>query len=214
MKTATKPLESRTTHSFATKELSSHTWSDFEKLFSKYNGVWGGCWCMFYHGQGSFPLGKGKTPKNRKDEKRKLVSENRSHGIIVYDGMTPVGWCQYGVSEELPRIQTSRTYNKVAPKLDGRSGRLWRVTCFFIDKDYRGKGVASTALKSALNSIKQEGGGTVEAYPVATMDSLPRKSSSGKASFLWSGTVSMFEREGFKVVAELGRSRRLVRASI
>jgi len=113
---------------------------------------------MFYHGQGSFPLGKGKTPKNRKDEKRKLVSENRSHGIIVYDGMTPVGWCQYGVSEELPRIQTSRTYNKVAPKTNGRSGRLWRVTCFFIDKDYRGKGVAAAALKAALNSIKQETG--------------------------------------------------------
>ncbi len=163
---------------------------------------------------GKLPTRKKQDPGNRKDEKRKLVSENRSHGIIVYDGTTPVGWCQYGISEELPRIQTSRTYNKVAPEPNGRSGKLWRVTCFFIDKDYRGKGVAAAALKAALNSIKQEGGGTVEAYPIATMDSIPRKSLSGKASFLWSGTVSMFEREGFKVVAELGKSRRLVRASV
>ena len=169
---------------------------------------------MYYHGQGSFPIAKGKTPRNRKEQKRQLVSENRSHGIMVYDGTTPIGWCQYGVGEELPRIQTSRTYNKLAPKTDERSGRLWRVTCFFIDRDYRGKGVAATALKAALNSIKREGGGTVEAYPLATMDSIPRKSSSGKACFLWSGTVSMFEREGFKVVAEIGKLRRLVRASI
>jgi len=157
---------------------------------------------------------KGKTPKNRKDQKERLVGENRSHGIIVYDRSTPIGWCQYGVSEELPRIQSSRTYTKLAPKPSERNGQLWRVTCFFIDKDYRGKDVAATALKAALNSIRRKGGGTVEAYPLATMDSTPRKSSSGKESFLWSGTVSMFEREGFKVIAELGTSRRLVRASI
>ncbi len=39
LKTAIKPAESRTTHSFVTEELSSRTWSDFDRLFSEYNGV-------------------------------------------------------------------------------------------------------------------------------------------------------------------------------
>lgn len=29
----------------------------------------------------------------------------------------------------------------------------WRITCFFVDKDYRGQGVAALALKGALSEI-------------------------------------------------------------
>jgi GNAT superfamily N-acetyltransferase len=42
----------------------------------------------------------------------------------------------------------------------------WRITCFFVDKDYRGKGVAKEALDAALKAIRQRGGRAVEAYPI------------------------------------------------
>ena len=74
--------------------------------------------------------------------------------------------------------------------------------------------VASFALKTALTAIRKKGGGLVEAYPVKSIKNVPGKTAKGKASFLWSGTASMFEEAGFKVVASLGKSRRLVRRTV
>ena len=55
------------------------------------------------------------------------------------------------------------------------------------------------ALKAALASIRRQGGGVVEAYPLT--------SKKGGSQSLWFGTVRMFEREGFADVAPLGSSR-------
>src|SRR2546425_12059576 len=79
---------------YTLRELSLRTFPDFETLAIKQ----GGCWCMFY--QRSKPVGRGTTGDqwkriNRRD-KRKFVRQGRSHAILVYDGRTPVGWCQYG----------------------------------------------------------------------------------------------------------------------
>jgi ribosomal protein S18 acetylase RimI-like enzyme len=68
-----------------------------------------------------------------------------------------------------------------------------------VHKDYRGQGVASTGLKAALDSIKKKGGGLVEAYPVSKTDQ--------GSNYLYSGTVSMFEKFGFKTVAPLSNGR-------
>ncbi len=91
--------------------------------------------------------------------------------------------------------------------------RLCRITCFFVDRDFRGKGLAGYPLMSALASIRKRGGEIVEAYPLESIHDIARKTK-GKASFLWSGTVPMFREKGFKVVAPLGKSRRLVRRTI
>lgn len=149
--------------------------------------------------------GTARTARNKKD-KRKLVRESRSHGIIVYSGKTPVGWCQYGVKEELPRIDAGRNYRKIEPLPPDK--RLWRITCFFVDKDYRSKGVAKTALRAALESIKESGGGIVEAYPVVSKKIL------AESQWIWFGTPGMFEREQFKPVAPLGASYLLMRKTI
>src|SRR5438445_12058905 len=73
---------------------------------------------------------------------------------------------------------------------------------------YRGRGVAKYALKAALESIKEQGGGIVEAYPVvsAKMAAVPE--------WRWFGTLGMFRREGFRRVASLGTSGVLVRKTI
>ena len=41
----------------------------------------------------------------------------------------------------------------------------FRLTCFFVDKKCRRKGLAAVALHGALDLIVQAGGGVVEAYP-------------------------------------------------
>ena len=142
---------------------------------------------------------------NRKD-KRALVEKGKSHAILVYDNEIPIGWCQYGAKEELPRIDAGRGYRKVGP-LAGDE-KLWRITCFFVDRDYRGKGVAKLALNAALESITRQGGGIVEAYPVIS------EKMAAVAEWRWFGTPSMFKKEGFERIAPLGTSMILMRKTI
>jgi GNAT superfamily N-acetyltransferase len=97
-------------------------------------------------------------------DKKKLVEEGRTHGILVYSDGEPVGWCQYGRADELPRIDDDPNYRGLAP---ANRARLWRIPCFAVDKRFRRQGIGRVALKAALASIKAQGGGLVEAYPVA-----------------------------------------------
>lgn len=189
---------------YETKELTAETWPDFERLFAKHEGAQGGCWCVYYHRSRAIPdrelAGETQATRNRRD-KRELVERGRSHGILVYSGGTPVGSCQYGPRAELPRIDAGRNYRRLdLEPVD----RLWRITCFFVDRDHRRQGVASAALHAALDSIARRGGGVVEAYPV----------SHARALATWFGSVAMFEKAGFVRVTDLGRSGVLVRKTV
>src|SRR5258708_4861097 len=95
------------------------------------------------------------------EAKKELVDQGRAHGILVYADDEPVGWCQYGSAEELYERAKSE------PTPAESSDRVWRVTCFVVDKKHRRSGVASVALRAALDAIRAKGGGLVEAYPVA-----------------------------------------------
>jgi len=148
-------------------------------------------------------------------EKRHLVEKGRAHGILVYANREPIGWCQYGFSEDLPRIDKSRNYQALAAS--GTSVRLWRITCFVVDRKHRKRGVATAALRAALESIRKKGGGLVEAYPLIDWEDLRRSElrrrghapSFGNMST--HGTVSMFEKHGFEIVAPFGGTNVLVR---
>lgn len=189
---------------YTARELGTETLADFEKLATRQ----GSCWCMYY--QRPKPVRRGGTAEehraiNRRDKAR-LVREGRSHAILVYEDSAPIGWCQYGPREELPRIDAGRNYRKVGPS--GEGAKLWRITCFFVDRPHRGKGVAKFALRAALDSIKRQGGGIVEAYPVVS------SKMAAVAEWRWFGTPSMFESEGFQFVAGLGTSGVLMRKTI
>ena len=84
----------------------------------------------------------------------------------------------------------------------------WRITCFFVDKAARGRGVAEAALTGALALIGQAGGGVV--------DSMPEEACGRKVagSFLWSAGIGMFDRAGFSRVRPLGKSAWLVRKQV
>jgi len=187
------------------KELSKKTWPDFERLFLK-TGVGDGwwCWCTYHH-QLSHSLAENKQLRTRakisvrnRREKRNLVEKEQAHGIILYAKGEPIGWCQYGSKDELPRIEDRPNYRRLNLE-NGPNNKLWRITCFVVDENHRRRGVASAALEAALEAIKRKGGGLVEAYPVSKTDQ--------GSNYLYSGTVAMFEKAGFKVVAPLGEGR-------
>ncbi len=84
----------------------------------------------------------------------------------------------------------------------------WRITCIFVDKNHRKKGLSFFALNGALELIKSLGGGVVESYP---QDTQGRKISN---SFLYNGTKQIFEKSGFKYEGSKGKNHCIMRKII
>jgi GNAT superfamily N-acetyltransferase len=183
---------------YTTKALDETTWPDFARLVEANNGVWGGCWCMWYHGKDA-----GAPPEAKRAAKECRVREGRAHAALVFDGADCVGWCQFGTPQELPQIHNERAYLAANPALPD-----WRITCFFSGKGYRGKGVASAALEGAVEQIRKLGGGRIEGYPE---DTEGRKAS---PAFLFNGSLSTFERLGFERSRPIGKHKWVVTMTV
>jgi GNAT superfamily N-acetyltransferase len=175
----------------ATKRLDAETWPDFARLAEDHHGVWDGCWCLNFHEEGTPRV---HTSAQRRTLKEARVRDGRAHAALVYDGAQCVGWCQYGPTQELPRIKHRQAYLRGLHQLPD-----WRITCFFVGRTHRHRGVAAAALAGALDQITQSGGGLVESYPE---DTVGRQVS---GSFLHNGAVTMFERHGFKRGRQIGK---------
>lgn len=179
------------------KPLNESTWADFEALAQAHNGVWGGCWCTWFHHRDKANRGSAELTKAYK---KKLVMEGNAHAALVYDGEKAIAWCQYGSPQELPSI-----YHKKEVETDGYIQPDWRITCIFVDSKYRKHGVSKLALEGALALIEEAGGGTVESYPQDTQN---QKISS---SFLYNGTRSIFEECGFEYIGPKGKNHTIMR---
>lgn len=84
----------------------------------------------------------------------------------------------------------------------------YRITCFFVDRDYRGKGVAALALDGALDLIAKSGGGVVEGYPQDT------QGKKANATFLYSVTRGCFEKAGFSYDRPKGTKNCVMRKTV
>ncbi len=194
--------------SLTTRPLTPDTLPDFERLFESRPAREAlTCWCLYHHGIGpdnpEEPSGSEDRPSPEKRLARQaLVERGLAHGILVYAGDEPVGWCQFGRSEELPRFDGNPKYREATAGRDPRP--VWRITCFTVDPRFRGQGVARTALDAALDAIRANGGGLVEAYPVVRWDA--------PAQYL--GPRSMFEKAGFEAVAPFGTNNLVMRKTL
>lgn len=190
---------SKATTLYQTKTLNEETWPAFERLVDANNGVWGGCWCLWYHSKNEADL----PTEAKREAKACRVREGRAHASMVFDGTDCVGWCQFGSPNELPRIHNARAYLATQPELPD-----WRITCFFSGKGHRGKGIASAALAGALEQIKALGGGRIEGYPE---DIAGRKAS---PAFLFNGALSTFESLGFRRSRKIGKHKWVVELTL
>ena len=92
-----------------------------------------------------------------------------------------IAGAQYGPVEELPNIHHRKDWELgVVRRPD------YRITCLFVDRRYRRKGMAAVAVRGALALIAAAGGGLVESYP---HDLPPGKKTS--SSFLYNATRIM-----------------------
>jgi GNAT superfamily N-acetyltransferase len=171
-------------------------WNDLEKLFGE-RGACGGCWCMSWRKQrAEFVRDKGMA---NRASLHVLVKKGPPPGILAYDGETPVGWCAVAPRREYIRLANSRVLRPIddAP--------VWSISCLFVTRPYRRRGVAVGLLTAAAGFVKRQGGIIVEGYPV-----LPTKGVLPDA-FVWTGPLRAFLRAGFEEMPRWSESRPIVR---
>lgn len=183
------------------KPLTPETFPAWLALADKHNGVWGGCYCSYFHDSTEQTV---KDDYDRATFKERLVNEGVAHAALVFEGDDAIAWCQYGSPAELPGIYHRRQYDAAETR-----PAPWRITCFFVDRDHRRSGVAREALEGALGLIASAGGGEVVSFP---NELAPGKRTS--SSFLHNGTRAMFEKAGFTFERHIGTSKTVMRKTV
>ena len=163
--------------------LTPERWDDFETLFGR-RGACGGCWCMYWR-RARPAFEKGKGAGNRRAMKA-LVESGTEPGILAYAGDRAVGWCSVAPREEYIRLGSSRILKPVDDV------PVWSVSCLFIAREFRNRGVSVALLKAAIDFVAARGGTVVEGYPVEP------KSAEMPPAFAWTGIASAYLRAGFR----------------
>ena len=174
---------------YTVKALTPATWDDFAGLAARHNGVWGGCWCMAFHGG----FAKDAGAAGNRAAKVGLVRAGRAHAALVYAGGDVSDGASSGSLRTCPGSRIARHKRRC------KAG--CRITCVFVDKGWRGRGVAAAALTEALAVIAKAGGGHVESFPEEVAGRKPA------AAFLHNAEAVRFDRAGFDRVRKLGKAR-------
>ncbi|MCQ3939038.1 MAG: GNAT family N-acetyltransferase [Chloroflexi bacterium] len=178
--------------------LTQKLWRDFEMLFGE-NGACGGCWCMYWKLRGkAFDENKGEG--NRQMQKS-IVDAKIIPGLLAYSEGYPVGWVAVEPRSQYPKLAHSR----VLKPIDDRE--VWSITCLFVEKKHRRKGVAVELIKAAVEHARNHGAQIVEGYPVDAKKNSP-------PPFVFTGTASAFKQAGFKEAARPSPSRLIFRYAV
>ena len=175
--------------------LTPDLWPALEALFGK-NGACNGCWCMYWR------IGSAYRKRPREQNKaafREVVKRGPPPGLLAFDGDVAVGWCQLTPRDALPWLDRAWRLKRVdvVP--------VWSLSCFYVRKGYRRRGVTSALIAAALRGASRAKAPALEAYPLDA-DLTPSASGTGYAS--------TFARAGFKTVARRARARPIMRRDL
>jgi len=178
--------------------LIAERWSQLERLFGEH-GATSGCWCMWWRQtRAEFSRQHGEPNKMAF---RKLVKSGIVPGLLAYSDGEPVGWCAVEPRESYPALDRSRTLARVDCE------PVWSIPCFYVAKQFRGKGFMSKLLAAAVNWAAEHGARITEAYPVEPRDGLAN-------STLYTGVVPVFRRVGFVEVCRRSKRQPIMRKII
>jgi GNAT superfamily N-acetyltransferase len=179
--------------------LTPDRWADFETLFGK-NGACAGCWCTTWR-QPRSEFNANKGAGNRRLF-LKVVEAGPPPGILGYLNGEPVAWCAVAPRTDYPSLERSRILHPVDDT------PVWSVSCFFVRRDQRRKGLTVQLLRAAIDHVKRQGGTVIEGYPVEPrLENMP-------AVFAWTGMASAFLAAGFTECARRSESRPIMRYRI
>ncbi len=184
---------------FSYRPLSPETWNDFAALFGP-KGACAGCWCMLWRlPRKQYDAGKGD---GNRDAMRALVDAGVQPGILGYLAGAPVAWCSVGPRPDFSGLGRSRILQPVDEQ------PVWSLTCLFIDKNYRRRGLSGKMIAAAADFARTQGANLLEAYPVEP------KQGEMPPVFAWTGIAAPFLRAGFREVARRSESRPVLRLTL
>ncbi|MFX1376833.1 MAG: GNAT family N-acetyltransferase [Promethearchaeota archaeon] len=148
------------------------------------NPEWCGCYCRFYHFDGSIKEWENQSKEENRNASIKLIRSGVMHGFLAYSNNNPVGWCN---------ANTRDNYAKILYKDDSgdsENQKIAGIVCFLIGPLYRKRGIARELLRYAISHYKNKGYEIIESYPRI-----------GKLSDAHSyrGPISLYQTEGFKI---------------
>ncbi len=140
---------------------------------------------------------RGKGAGNRRAIHR-LVRAGEVPGLLAYLGDEPVGWCAVAPRTAYPRLAASRRLKPVDDL------PVWSVTCFFVARAHRRRGVSRALLEAAAEFARARGGQILEGYPTEPRGQQPDL-------FVYTGLASTFRKAGFVEVARRTPRRPIMR---
>jgi len=175
--------------------LTPERWGDFEELFGEH-GAYSGCWCMYWR------ITRAQFAANGNEGNRlamkAIVDAEQVPGILAYHGGRAVGWCSIGPREVYGSLERS-------PKLKRVDGEpVWSVVCFYMEKEYRGRGLMGFLLEAAVDYARENGASVVEGYPITFSGVL-------KGCDGYMGIDRSFAAAGFEEVARPDEYQAIVR---
>ena len=176
--------------------VTKKNWKDFEKLFGE-KGACAGCWCMYWRlRRKDYDNLRGTGTKKKM---KSLIYKGIIPGILAYYDKQAVGWCSVAPREDFPVLDNSRVLKRIDDK------PVWSIVCFYIDKNYRKKGLSIELLNAAKTYVKKNKGKIIEGYPV--------EPKAGKTAdvFAWTGLSSAFKNTGFKEIERRSETRPIMR---
>jgi GNAT superfamily N-acetyltransferase len=153
---------------------------------------------MWFRQTGAEFTANRKEP-NKRAFKRIVDRSDVPRGLIAYVDGEPAGWCALAPRDEYPRVQRARAMKPI----DDRPA--WAISCFFVRRTARGRGVTKALLREAVAFARRHGATLIEGYPVDT--------SAGRVTpdAAYHGTLRLFEGAGFTEVARHDKRRPIVR---
>lgn len=151
------------------------------------------CWCMYWR------IGADYRKRPRAENKaafREIVTHGPPPGLVAFDGEMAVGWCQLTPRDSLPWLDKTWRLQRVDDK------PVLSLSCFYIRKGYRKRGVTTALINAAIDTARKAGAPALEAYPLDG-DLSPSSTSTGY--------VTTFERLGFKIFARHFEPRPIMR---
>lgn len=181
------------------QSLKTSNWKQFEELMGEKGGC-GNCWCMYFRlPTKTFQENK---PDGNKKMMKQLVNNGMPQGLIAFMNKKPAGWIALAPREDYTKIENSRVFKRIDDK------PVWSISCFFIKKEYRHKGLSRQLIKGAVDFAKRKKIKILEAYPaIPYSQKVPHP-------FLWVGVLSSFLKNDFTIVKQSSKSRAMVRLEL
>jgi GNAT superfamily N-acetyltransferase len=184
--------------SLSFKPIKRNLWPDLEELFGS-NGACGGCWCMNWKLRGkAYEEAKGYAARQMH---KSIVDAGVVTGLLAYWHGEVAGWVAVEPRGAYEKLAHSRVLKPVDDK------EVWSITCFFVAREFRRKGIAVELIKAAVRHVSHMGGKIVEGYPIDTQEDAP-------PPFVFTGTASAFRQADFKEVARHAPTRPIFRFEI